>query len=318
MRPYRPPALFGPPEQPSPQTTKPLPQPQYQLAMAHRVAQVVKCLRGDLAGDYVRTAVVLGEPSAVLSMAARVPPDAVSHLLSVLRLDFVVDALEGEGGAFALRPRVTGACPACGTGIAGPALGAPELRLEVRGCGKYEWQQVEPPRFDVDLLAVDSDKLYLRRACRAPALLSIVDRLSFVMSRVLAGRFCLLEAGARGGASGGWLLRSAHALLSDPRREWVMDDALAPASWVAARWSRLTRSPETVRTARRRGPPAPQAKPDDVCALCQEPFAPTDVVANLSCSHNFHVVCHGPGAGGGLSAWLDTHDTCPCCRDAVT
>jgi hypothetical protein len=356
LTPYRPPAVFGAPPagagSAGPQITagpacSAAPPAWNAAAAALRVANMAKCMNGDVTGDYVRTAVVRGEGNTVRTMMVRLAPEAVPQFVALLRMDFGVEPCALPSGT----PDVPGAlpCNACRSmyirgsqSVPPPQLPPPPppqlppppqqpLQLVVLGCRRQEWRHFDAPRFDFDLLAIDSDKLYLRNAAGvSPALAAMGDRLSFVMARVLSGRFCLLEPEARGGgtarAGSGALMRAAYGLICDSRREWVMDDALWASSWIVTRWARLLSAPHTVRTryndaaANGNSSSRHPCCAGDVCALCHEPFAACDVVVSLACNHNFHVLCHTASVphGSGLATWFDHHDTCPCCRAAAS
>jgi hypothetical protein len=45
---------------------------------------------------------------------------------------------------------------------------------------------------------------------------------------------------------------------------------------------------------------------DDVCAVCQNEFAASEVCRELPCTHNFHSTC--------IDRWFQEHVTCPMCR----
>lgn len=318
---YRPPLGKPPAAPPPPQPAEGGPRPgkaqaqaadehqqEQQLAhIVHRISVLVKCFKGDLGGDYARTAVVLGTPGAVASVHCRVRHDALEYMVALLRTEFTV---VGESAAWPAQPfrsfMVVGGVP------------AQAVRLQVFvGC-RMAWR-THWAAFDVDLLSVDSERVCLRAS--TPAMRTLVDRLSFVVQRVHAARFCLLDGPARPGAQPAAAMRAAAELLSDPRREWVMDDALGGRdAWVLARWARLVAHPETVRpieAARLAVEGAPPLARDTVCALCHEPFGAPDIVANLGCGHSFHAACPSLSAGKGLCSWVETNPTCPCCRAPV-
>ena len=304
-------------------------------AAVHRVASLAKAFGGDVAGDYAWRAAAGRCGGAAEWLEVRVAPEALHHFLAVLRLDCLVHAPAPPHPA---APAAAAQCLAVSAAVVLP--GAPEpraLRLRAVGAPRRLWR-MQPPSaaFDVDLVAMDSDRTYLRGT--TPALRHVpADRLDLVLARVRAGRFCALDSAAPGlaGAAMADAARRAHAMLTDPARPWHMDDALAGrAAWVAARWARLRLDPGSVRVASLltataaalAGPAvaplaaaaAAHAPPGahDACALCQERFEPEDVVVNLACNHNFHAFC-GDGAHG-LCAWMAAAGaaapTCPCCR----
>ena len=289
-------------------------------ASVHRVAQVVRAFGGDLGGDFLRTGVLLADAGRVTTVEARVPREAVAFLTSVLCIDCHVRQVPpAQSCPAADRTALLLTAPALTAAL---ALQPPQTQagssvlLHLHTGARLDWR-VRWAMFDVDLLTVDSDRLGLRMT--TPALRALtVDRLGHVIGRVHEARFCLLDGPARPGVAAAAAMRVAAAMVADPRREWAMDDTLGgPQAWVAARWSRLVGAPQTVRPSR--PPHAPPLARDASCALCQEPFAPQDVVINLPCNHNFHAACPTlQGGQGGLCVWLDGHGTCPSCRAATT
>jgi hypothetical protein len=289
----------------------------YQSKSLHlsRIVSVIKALRGDVWGEFVTSGLVLGDFDSVSTIDCRLPNDALGYLAPVMRLDYAVtpectDQEPGQPWSGCLRVHL-------------PGSGSGPLRLRVLAAPRCALRSFDA-HFDIDMLSVDGDRMYLRFS--SPTMRMISDRLSFVVSRVRSRRFCLLD-GPSTSADQGRQLRRAGELVAS--RAWHMDDMLGGRTrWVAATWAALLQSPRSVRLGEQPNRPhhkdAAADAGDDAshpcrhteCALCHESFAQADVVVNLSCNHNFHVFCPC-GAGGGLCVWLDSHSTCPICRASV-
>jgi hypothetical protein len=269
------------------------------MACVLRVAAVAKAFRGDIFGEFVHGGTVTGGYASVRTVWCRLPPDAAPFFAQVLRMDYDV-AVEPDSAGSSPPVRWTS------TYTVRAAGSSPGVRVLVVWTPRSGTWRTFMASLDVDLIAVDSDRLYVRTVTKA--MRGITDRLGHLLARVAARRFCLTDEAPS--IDTGAAMRRAAALVADG---WKMDDALVPGGgWVVAEWDAVLRDPASLRRA---DPGRGHPSEHDVCALCQEAFKPSHVVANLACNHNFHAVsCPHDGGGSGLSAWLDAHDTCPCCR----
>jgi hypothetical protein len=280
----------------------------YQPKAMHlaRIVSLIKALRGDVFGEFVTLGLVQGDFDSVTCLDCRLPAEALPGFAPVLRLDYAVtsDADEDASSMWNVRFQVH-----LGQG--------PPVKLRVIAARRATWR-LSGNALDLDLVAVDGDNMYVRY--HTPALRVLSDRLSYLVTRIRHRRFCLLDATPANLEHGRQMRRAAKLVNVGG---WHMDDMLGGrATWVVALWGVLTRNPDCVRLAASLS--AAQATSDSNacqhsdCPLCHEAFAPSDVVVNLSCNHNFHVNCPtSSGTQNGLSTWLDEHDTCPCCRAKV-
>ena len=264
-----------------------------------RVAGIIKAFRGDISGEYASSGVLLGCPAGIHTMECRVPPEAISFMVPVLRLDYAVTVeacLEGVHNYVVWIPSTPEPRP---------------LRVRAHPTCRRMWRTDGGVTFDTDALAVDANSMFLRSPM---AFRSIDDRMSFVVERIRRGTFCLMASSSSRGAT----MRRALDMVSAGK---VMDDAVhGRSAWTAARWETLVRNPGSVRRVRgtgtsfqHSGASLPLPAKHDVCPLCHEAFTLNDLVINLGCNHNFHGSC----STNGICTWMDANETCPCCRAAL-
>lgn len=271
-----------------------------------RIAGVIKAFRGDIWGEYATRGMILGCLAGIKTMECRVPPEAISFFVPVLRQDYGVtidDSPEvGIHKYVVWVPAIPEARP---------------LHLRVRPILRKPWRTDGVVAFDIDALAVDANSMFLRAPLTA--FRCIDDRMSFIVERVRTGCFCLMASLPSPGA----VMRQALSMVTNGA---VMDDAIhGRTAWVAARWETLVRNPGSVRRIRAPSPSCfaftssslPLPAKHDTCPLCHESFALDDLVINLGCNHNFHGSC-STNSNGGICTWMDAHNTCPCCRVAIT
>jgi hypothetical protein len=262
-------------------------------AHINRVASVIKVFRGDISGEFVFDGVVTGNAASVRNIECRLPIEAVHLLVPILRMDYTVTLDNTPSSDLPGKHRYIVWIPARPCFI--------PLHLHIYALSRRAWRPCKTA-FDIDLLAVDTDHVYLRHI---PLVMrGVNDRIAILISRVRQRKFALLESGA------GAMRRAIQMVASGG---WYMDDTIrGPAGWVVGRWENMLRNPSTIRRSVVVRDPLSKY---DVCALCQEAFAYDDVVVNLACNHNFHGNCT---SSSGLCNWLDRNDTCPCCRKNVS
>lgn len=142
--------------------------------------------------------------------------------------------------------------------------------------------QLPAAMFDFQTLSMSSSSMY----GRSPA------SLASIIARVCTRRFALSSAAGEGDHHA-LMMRSAMRLLQNG---WAMETCVG---WAVAYWASLRAGEST-------------------CPVCHESFGDQDIVANLACGHNVHVVCNMGSKAGGMCAWLaGGHSTCPCCRADV-
>ena len=291
-----------------------------------RVASVIKSMRGVIFGEFVWRGVVSGDFATVEHIECHMPLDALSFLAPILRLDYpsTVDGCSSNNpSSLEVRTHTyTVWLPAVPT--------VHKLRVSVNVTPRRSWRSPDVA-FDVDALAVDSDRMYVR--CIAlPLVRTVNDRLSFLVARMRERRFGILDTLSQGMLAN--VVGRAMHLIDDG---WTMDDAVrGKDAWVLARWRTFVCDPASVRQSLVSGPPSLCGLPakHDLCPLCHDAFSLDDLVINLACNHNFHCACPSPGSlslstcpntkdahGGvtGLITWFSHgHDTCPCCREHVS
>ena len=314
----------------------PVQQQQLQQVAVHRlaverVAAVLLALGAHVHGEYVLHAVARGTPGETqliqCTIAAALIP-RVAATIAACGFD-VMDAADDAAAASATAVRKLL--------VAGASIG-----VELCPYEQPRRRHRQLPFFDWQLLAVSNDRLYVRHHGWRPTTASS-SSVHALLFRARSGVFCLtadaLSADVRQHARA--MCRAARMVLE---RDWRMDDALASRrAWLVSRWdrmrgSRLQQNPQLRSQGddfwMMDGPRVPFAARSndetthDHCPICMERFQMFDVVVNLPCNHNFHAACPSSApaglaaphvATGGVCAWLVAgHDTCPCCRAAIS
>lgn len=265
---------------------------------ADRLISYVLALGCDVSGEYVEN-LVGGEVSSmdvalksVPNATVRVPPERMMTLLSVLRVEHVVTHAPQRGHAtFEVARHVTDA-----------VADVPVAVLCLLPMSRREWQTQQRPTFDVDLLNMNSNSVFVKTGCGGGTTTTMMYRnhhsLATLMHRVRTRVFDLLSETERprGVAALMAAFIAAHRRIE---RGWTMDNS--PAA--------VHRRPWTV------GRRYLVASSCCVCALCQDAFTDHDIVVVLSCKHAFHV--KETTCGGMVQCLAHGGLTCPLCRASV-
>jgi hypothetical protein len=277
-----------------------------------RVVGCVKAMEGDVWGEYVHRHVARRAVVDLDHIECRVEPRLAVGLIKVLAMDYALEQrpprFGGDHGSMCYSV----------TSKHGPDVFPPFL-LHVSTASRNAWSRGVsgyPIAFDVDILAENSDKNFLRGT--HASLLPVPDRLGYIKSRIASKRFCALAFMGRypTGSIATNVAASMNKAVYLVNAGWTMDDTLLRRkSWVVARWRDVVSNPSSIRTLDDAAALA-NMKSADTCALCLQRFRKSDVVVNTSCNHNFHFVCDD---GQGLQTWLEgQHANCPICRACVT
>ena len=314
-----------------------------------RIIRLIYAFHGDIFGEVLlQTAAFTSYQSCVdgrkplcaprdtheddVHVRCRISPEQSILFLSILRVDYVVERVDATGSY-----RISSQPSASASASSAESRRCVNLHLCLSS--RRDWC-LSASDFDVDMLAMDTHRLYVRSG--APSRLpqanawAASDPFSYLLSRLRARRFSLVDAG-RTLLINQRAMRRAHVLL---KNGWIMDDAmLGDRGWLMSAYSRVGEHRKYV-------PPGEQQH--DTCALCLDAFKDDDLVVHLCCGHTFHYTCPGGSVDAeqhdrGLSAWLHAgapatlvagaessdasdaggggggggHNTCPYCRAII-
>jgi hypothetical protein len=279
------------------------------IQLMSRLMQLVKAFHGDVFGNIlVRSPFFVTEVAAAAHefddddknikasrrgpppelFRCRIAPEQVMQFLSVLRIDYDLVRMDNNsaGTYMVKQKRTVDDCSIL-------------LELQITVLPRREWF-LNSTDFDVDMVAMDSFRLYVRPSAQTRLNPPTDDVLGHLMQRLRDRKFCLTDGG-RTIEQNQRAMRRAYNMVSFGG--WSMDDrVLGRNGWVMTRWSDCERHLRASDKAgsgggysssnRRRlfgGLSTESSKV--MCPLCHEPFSAADVVVHLCCGHAFHFKC---------------------------
>lgn len=279
------------------------------------IISIVKSFDGDIYGSVIRD-FKINKKTDISNINCRIDVHLVNLFSQILSVMFDVRELEAHiGGLVTLTKRYLLSQKRLYPSILHTQHSLPSITLEVALMTKNEWTRM-PSDLDVNIFAENSNSRYIRTDYQI--LKRFPDRYDFLMERIQQMRFCILDCSmcksltlTRG------LVEKASTMVS---KGWTMDDIIwGDESWIINKWITYQMRPSDLRVMYNPDKIARMLRQDE-CMLCNERFAPTDIVFNTRCNHNFHWgPCRNADDNGlkcrGLVEWvIRDKSTCPCCR----
>jgi hypothetical protein len=279
-------------------------------AFFNSIISIIKAFDGDIYGSIIRD-FKINKSTDISNINCRIDVHLITLFTQTLSVMFDVRELPAHiGGIVALTKRY----------LLTPKRHSDttSITLEVAIMTKYEWNRM-PCDLDVNLFAENNNSRYVRVDYQE--LKRFADRYDYLMDRIQQRRFCILDFSVcKSLTLTRAFIENASKMVS---KGWTMDDMIwGDDTCVINRWITYQMRPTDVRV-RYNADKIERLLAQDECMLCNERFAPTDIVINTRCSHNFHWgPCHSPDDNGlkcrGLVEWVRRDKlSCPCCRASM-
>jgi len=283
------------------------------------IIKTVKAFDGDVYGNVVRD-YKINKNTDVGNINCRIDAHVVNAfgqtlnvLFDVMELPISIGTITGFTKRYVLTPKPIYPCTSHGTIVPRSVI------LEVAVMTKHEWSRI-PCDLDVNLFAENGSSRYIRADYYV--LHKFVDRYDHLMERIKNMKFCVVDFSmCKSLASDRAFVDNNVAMVVNG---WTMDDLIwGDATWVVNKWITFQMRPKDIRIKYTTNK-IERMLAQDECMLCNEKFAPMDIVINTRCNHNFHwhsclssddnrtIKC------GGLVEWVRRDkNSCPCCRTTM-
>lgn len=288
-----------------------------------RVSNIIVGMQGDVYGDVLYN-VFIPFPMKldIKKLTARISAVMVPALLHTLRTFYNVQTI-AQGRIWMIMPMHFVNALQDGGKSAYPSthLSFEPFELELCMQSRGHWK-IAPVCFDIEQLAMDATRVYMRPCLRKDVLQPQNNRMEYLMERIQTKRFSLCDPRSYPAvpqttyAHTVRCFERAHKMVQEG---WIMDDStLGNRTYVIGAWSMFMNWYPIIRGHADHTRQSVVTNTTE-CPLCHEPYLNTDIVINLPCNHTFHCMCQARRKEGGLFAWVINQgkETCPVCRESL-